>query len=122
MGQLLSMHERVLRAVQYLRDTKGQRDREKCARVLVKYIQFLSTERREYLGELIFMDSENYPASLNGRGEQMSFKTRRTVVFDHRCERCGYKWTSENFARRCSKCKSPYWNRKRGSDGRRKRQ
>ncbi len=51
--KLLSMHERLRRAAMYLRDTKGQAEREKHAEVLIQYIRYLEYDNHEQNKELL---------------------------------------------------------------------
>jgi predicted Zn-ribbon and HTH transcriptional regulator len=42
------------------------------------------------------------------------------TVMGYRCERCGHEWVPRDFQaepRVCPKCKSPYWNRPRATQG-----
>lgn len=50
----------------------------------------------------------------------MSVKTRRLVVYDCKCERCGYEWTAfrlrpAKLPVSCANCKSRSWNVPEGS-------
>jgi len=41
--------------------------------------------------------------------------TKRIKMFQHTCERCGHSWTNDDaHPRRCSKCKSSYWDVPKG--------
>ena len=38
----------------------------------------------------------------------------KIVMWEHKCERCGHKWTTpKELPKNCRGCNSPYWYKKR---------
>ena len=52
-----------------------------------------------------------------------AWMAKKVQLWGYRCERCGHEWLprdKEHAPKVCPKCKSPYWDRPRQADSKRR--